>query len=69
MSDQPENLALVYLRRIDAKLDKLQTDIPEIKERLGFLEGTYASVSRRVDRMDDRLERIERRLDLVDMTT
>jgi len=68
MSDQPDNLALVFLRRIDASQAEMRQDIREIKERLGFLEGTYASVSRRVDRMDERLERIERRLDLVDMT-
>jgi hypothetical protein len=38
----------------------------EVKERLGFLEAQYASISRRVDRIDSRLERIERRVDLVE---
>ncbi|MCL6707242.1 hypothetical protein M8R20_09550 [Pseudomonas sp. R2.Fl] len=38
----------------------------ETKERLGFLEQQYASISRRVDRIDERLEHVERRLDLAD---
>ena len=66
MSDDPDNLMLVYLRRIDAKVDGLREDVVEVKQRLGFLEEQYASISRRVDRIDLRLERIERRLDLVD---
>ena len=69
MSGQPENPTLVCLRRIDATPDKPRTDMLEVKKRVGFLEGTYALVSRRVGRMDERLERIERRLDLVDMAT
>jgi hypothetical protein len=35
----------------------------EVKERLGFLEAQYAGISRRIDRIDNRLER---RLDLVE---
>ena len=66
MSDDPDNLMLVYLRRIDAKVDGVREDVVEVKQRLGFLEEQYASISRRVDRIDLRLERIERRLDLVD---
>ena len=43
----------------------MRPNIHEIKERLGFLEGSYASLSRRVDRIGLRPERIEQRLDLV----
>ncbi|MBP1848668.1 hypothetical protein [Rhizobium halophytocola] len=46
----------------------------ETKERLGLLEyqvggitAQYASLSNRLDRVDERLARIERRLDLVDV--
>lgn len=38
----------------------------EIKERLGTIEMQYANLSRRVDRLDERVERIETRLTLVD---
>lgn len=65
MSDQPDNLVLVFLRRLDSKLDKLAEDMTEVKQRLGQLEGQYASISRRVDSLDFRLERVERRLDIV----
>jgi hypothetical protein len=38
----------------------------ETKERLSFIEHQYASISRRVDRIDERLERLEVRLGLVE---
>ena len=66
MSGDPENLLLIYLRRIDSKVDGLRTDMVEVKERLGFLEGQYASISRRADRIGGDVERIKTRLDLVD---
>ena len=65
MSGDPENL-LTYLRRIDSKDDGLRTDMVEVKERLGFLEEQYASISRRVDRIAGDVERIKTHLDLVD---
>ena len=65
MSDGPDNLVLALLRRMETKLDKLSLDMIEVKERLGFLEGSYASASRRIDQIDARLDRLERRLDLV----
>ena len=29
MSDQPDNLVLVYLRRIDARLERMEADLRE----------------------------------------
>jgi hypothetical protein len=52
-------------RRDGAKLDRLLEDMREVKGRLGILESRYASLSNRLDRMDDRVGRIERRLDLL----
>ena len=78
MSDQAENLILVYLRRIDERTARTEEDIRDIKRRLtswelsvgrltsdigGFRED-YAGLQVRMDRFDNRLERIERRLDL-----
>ena len=68
MSDAPDNLTLNLLRAIRADVGQIKTDIIEIKERLGFLEGVYASMSRRVDRIGGDVERIKVRLDLVDTT-
>ena len=53
MSDEPENLVLVYLRRIDQRLDRVETKLD------------IAAVNARLDNLDRRLTRIERRLDLV----
>jgi predicted nucleic acid-binding Zn-ribbon protein len=47
-------------------LDGLREDMREVKTRLGILENQYASMSSRLDRLDARVERIERRLDLAD---
>jgi hypothetical protein len=64
---EPENLTLVFLRRISEQIDALREDNREIKTRLGILEQQGASLSTRLDRMEARLDRIERRLDLVEV--
>jgi hypothetical protein len=75
MSNQPENLMLVYLRRLDEKIDRLAEDMREVKLRLTALETSmgnlaatemshYAIMADRVDRLASRIERIETRLDL-----
>jgi hypothetical protein len=77
MSDQPENLTLIFLRRLDSKMDSLSQDFADLKHRmtaveiqLGSMASTeqshYASLALRLDRHDARLERIERRLDLAE---
>jgi hypothetical protein len=38
----------------------------EVKGRLGALESQYAGISNRLDRLDARVDRIERRLNLVE---
>jgi archaellum component FlaC len=72
MDDGPDSIVLRFLRGLDAKVDRLADDMREVKQRLGALaEGlalqahAIASISRRVDRLDERLERVERRPDLV----
>ena len=57
-------LLLETLKAIQGTLTRLVDDIHEVKERLGILEMQYASLSNRMDRMDLRIEWIERRLDL-----
>jgi hypothetical protein len=60
-------LLLETLNAIQGTLMRLVDDIHEVKERLGILEMQYASLSNRMDRMDLRIERIERRLGLVEV--
>jgi hypothetical protein len=64
MSDEPDSLVLVCLRRLDTKMDGLAADMVEVKERLGLLEAQYSSISRRTDRVSGDLEQIKRRLDI-----
>ncbi len=60
-------LLLETLKAIQGTLTRLVDDIHEVKERLGILEMQSASLSNRMDRMDLRIERIERRLGLVEV--
>ena len=53
------------LTAIQATLARHGDDLREIKERLGILGMQYASLSRRVDKIEEWVERIERRLELV----
>lgn len=55
-------LLLETLKAIQATQARHSDDLREIKERLGIHEMQYASLSGRVDRIDQRLERVERRL-------
>ena len=71
MSEQPENLILVYLHRIDEKLDRVIADVQDLKHRVtalemsaGHLHSNYGGLQFRLARMDIRLDRIERRLGL-----
>ena len=68
MSEAPDNLVLTLLRAIRGDIGDIKADISEIKERLGFLEAQYASLSRRLDRLGGDVERIKTRLGLVDET-
>lgn len=62
-----DDMVLILLRAIRADIADLKADGIEMKERLGALEGGLASVSRRVDRIAGDVERIKRRLDIVDV--
>ena len=64
MSDRGD-LMLEMLRAIRGDLAELKSDIIELKQRVGLLEGQYASISSRVDRIAGDIVPIKRRLDLV----
>lgn len=73
MSPATENLVLEHLRAIRATQDRHTEDMRDIKSRLGIVEtqvgiltAQHAVISNRLDRMDERILRIEKRLDLVE---
>jgi hypothetical protein len=45
MSGEPDSFVLVYLRRLDTKMDDLRADTGEVKRRLTTLEVQIASLS------------------------
>jgi hypothetical protein len=67
MMPEPDNVALVYLRRIDEKVDRVIDDVRDIKFRMTNLEEGQAGFQRRLDRVEARLDCIDRRLDLVEL--
>ena len=67
MPAEPDNLVLVYLRRLDEKLDRVIDEVRDLKMRVTSLEEAVSGVNRRMDRFEARLDRIERRLDLVEL--
>lgn len=71
MTDNVESLILEHLRHIRSKMDAVSLDMSDIKSRVSSLEetqgqllGMMGGLGKRMDRFDERLGRIERRLDL-----
>ena len=66
MTDEPDNVVLVLLRKIDARTERMAEDLQDLKVRVTSVEEGLAGVNRRLDRLEGRVERIERRLELTD---
>jgi len=80
MSSDIDNLVLEHLRHIRGRVDQIAEDMGDLKHRMTALEGNMSLVKREVaygdetdasqqtalDRLRERVERIERRLDLSD---
>lgn len=63
---ESDNIVLEHLRHIRQAVDGVRDDMREVKTPLGILESQYASLSSRLDRLDERVARIEQRLDLAE---
>lgn len=73
MTDDVAHLMLEQLKHIRATTDAMALDIIDIKSRvsglelqMGQVQVTLAGQSQRIDRLEERIARIERRLDLVE---
>ncbi|HMM93012.1 hypothetical protein [Bradyrhizobium sp.] len=66
MAVEPDNILLQHMRRFDEKLDRVVDEMLDVKVRSTAVEEGLAGINRRLDRLEMRVERIERRLDLVD---
>ena len=74
MTKDAENLMLEILKRLQGDMSELKQDMRDMKVRTGLLEGHFVSLlaaqhltNERLDRLGDRVERIERRLELVEI--
>ncbi|NWG74386.1 MAG: hypothetical protein HXY24_07235 [Rubrivivax sp.] len=79
MSESVDSLVLEHLRHIRSRVDQIADDMTDVKHRLSSLETAMVLVKREVvsgdetdarqqvviDRLVERIERIERRLDLI----
>jgi type II secretory pathway component PulM len=73
MTERVENLILEHLRAIRAQLDRIESDVEDLKNRdhtheayLAAMHSDSARQSARLDQHDARLRRIERRLELAE---
>jgi hypothetical protein len=55
-----------FVRRVEETLDRMADDVRDLKVRMTAVETVVATLNNRVDRMELRLQRIERRLNLVE---
>ena len=58
--DEPEKLTLVYLRRIDTRLDGIERKLDEVVVRLASGERDFAAMQVRLDNLDRRVARNDR---------
>jgi hypothetical protein len=61
-----DDMVLTLLRAIRSDIGEIKTSVLELTERVGILEGQYASISRRVDRIGGDVDLIKRRLNLAE---
>lgn len=80
MANPDRNLVLEHLRHIRGRVDQIGEDVHDLKQRMNALErgqarmlghsaelyGDQVTQQSSIDRIRDRLDRIERRLELVD---
>lgn len=59
MADDPDNIVLVYLRRIDAKVDGLKDEMVQVKERLHSVEEQVAGLRKDFVRLEHRIDGLD----------
>ena len=54
------------LKRMPSQLDRIEGDVQNLKVRMSGVEVAIGQLNSRMDRFDERLVRIEKRLDLTE---
>jgi archaellum component FlaC len=68
MADEPDSIVLTILRKIDQRTERMAEDLHDLKTRVTSVEEGPVDVNRRLDRLESRVERIEKRLELSDVS-
>jgi hypothetical protein len=66
MTAEEHSLILEHLRHIRASVDRIAEDMRDLKFRMGNVETNTLHLTHRMDRFDERVARVERRLGLLD---
>ncbi|MCP8891563.1 hypothetical protein [Sphingomonas faeni] len=73
MTVENESVMLEILKRIQSDMSEVKADVSDLRlrmtateEHLATLVMSTAGINHRLDRLSNRVERIERRLDLVE---
>ena len=73
MADEPNNLVLEHLRHIRAVVDEMRAEMKQFTMRMSVadqhianLHGSEVGQTMEIDRIKERLQRIERRLELTE---
>lgn len=71
MTDDPDNIVLRYLRRLDERMDRMESSMKDVAAELRIIKGHMAGFMQSellqdasIAEVSDRLDRIETRLDL-----
>jgi hypothetical protein len=64
MVEVSSELIVEILRRIQSDVSDVKIDVREMRSRVGLMERQIAEVSVRMDRRDEMMERVMRRLEL-----
>ncbi|MEP9366914.1 hypothetical protein [Xanthobacter sp. VNH20] len=67
MADEADNSLLTLMRRMDARTERMAEDIHHLEVRVTALEEAVVENSRRFERLEHRVGRIERALDPIDL--
>ena len=73
MADEPINLMFEFVKRIDKRLENVElialdtrARMHSLSEQVALLRSDIVRIDHRMDVFDGRLQRIERRLDLIE---
>jgi hypothetical protein len=64
MAEATNELIVEILRRVQADVSDVKVDMRELRSRVGIIERQITDLSVRMDRRDEMMERVMRRLEL-----